>query len=164
MTDINHGPLTVTNDEDIVVFLIGARINRWWLLPLSLPIISRMQAMLKELQADPDSGFLGVQPLGFGGMVQYWRSIDHLLAYADDRKREHRPAAKKFYRKLLANDAAGIWHETFIVKAGAYEALYTNMPTFGMGQFRPLVPAKERRANARGRLAAPEEEPLEKSA
>ncbi|HXS19544.1 MAG TPA: DUF4188 domain-containing protein, partial [Polyangiaceae bacterium] len=66
MSQIQPGRLTVKNEQDLVVFLIGARINRWWLLPLSLPILSKMNSMLRELEQDPESGLLAVQPVGFG--------------------------------------------------------------------------------------------------
>jgi len=72
MSQIQPGRLTVKNEQDLVVFLIGARINRWWLLPLSLPILSKMNSMLRELEQDPESGLLAVQPVGFGTTIQYW--------------------------------------------------------------------------------------------
>ena len=145
--------MTVESDQDIVVFLIGARINKWWLLPVSLPILARMGAMLKELRADESSGLLGVQPLGMGGTVQYWRSLEHLERYANDRAKQHRPAWLLFMKKLFKSSAAGIWHETFFVRAGEYESVYTNMPRFGMGRFKELVVARGRRESFAKRLA-----------
>jgi hypothetical protein len=152
MAQIVAGAQTVRRQGDIVVFVIGARINKWWLLPLSLPILSRMNAMLAELSRDPDSGFLGVQPLGFGSMVQYWRSVDDLLRYANARDREHRPAAKRFFQKLFANQAVGVWHETYAVPAGHYEASYANMPRVGLGKLSELVEARGELARAQNRL------------
>lgn len=160
MPNLIEGKNTIDNGDDLVVLLIGARINRWWLLPLSLPILSKMGRMLEELQADPNSGLLGVQPLGFGGMVQYWKSLDHLLDYADARERTHKPTAKRYYQKLFKNQAVGIWHEAYFVRAGHYEGLYSNMPAFGLTQFRPLLPVTGEYATARRRLrAALESEP-----
>jgi hypothetical protein len=151
------GRQTIENDRDIVVFLIGARINKWWLLPLSLPILASMPRMLGELAKDPSSGFLGVQNLGLGGMVQYWRSIEDLNRYAHDRTRLHKPAWLRYVQKLLGNGAAGVWHETYVVNAGSYEVVYTNMPRVGQGVFRPLLPATGERATAfkRLRLSSP---------
>lgn len=51
-------------EGDFVVFLIGARINRWWKLPAQLWFVSTMPKMIKELEANPSSGFLGHQMLG----------------------------------------------------------------------------------------------------
>ena len=152
MTQTDPQRVTTNNDDGLVVFLIGARINRFWLLPIALPILSRMQVMLKELANDSESGLLGVQSLGFGGMVQYWKSVDHLINYADARDRTHKPTATRYYQRLFKNRAIGLWHELFIVRGGHYEGLYANMPKFGLGQFRALVPATGKYATARGRL------------
>jgi hypothetical protein len=124
------------------VFLIGARVNRWWLLPISLPILSKMNKMLRELAQDPESGLLAVQTVGLGATIQYWKSYDHLDRYAHDAQKVHRPTWTAYFARLFKNYAAGIWHETYLVRAGDYEAIYTNMPRRGLGLFKPLVPAQ----------------------
>lgn len=154
MSRIIRGSQTVQRSDDVVVLAIGARVNKWWLLPLSMPILSRMGAMLKELEGDPSSGFLGVQPLGVAAMLQYWRSVEDLQRYANDKAREHRPAAKRFYQKLFANQAVGVWHETYALPAGHYEGLYVNMPAFGLGKLGGLVPALGALAQADQRMSA----------
>lgn len=153
MSQIEAGRKTVPSDRALVVFLIGARINKWWLLPLSLPIISKMRAMQRELLADPESGLLGIQNIGFAS-VQYWRSVEDLIAYAGDKKKVHQPTGKKFYQKIFKNEAVGIWHETYLVPAGSYECFYANMPAFGLGKVGPLIDAKNELATTEGRLAA----------
>lgn len=153
MANLIEGRRTVQRREGIVVFLIGARVNKWWLLPFALPVLSRMPAMLKELLRDPDSGLLAVQPLGIGGMVQYWRSVDDVIRYANDDSRTHRPTAKRFFRKIFKNRAAGVWHELYVVPPGHYEVLYLNMPRFGLGQVGPVVEARGELATTRQRLA-----------
>lgn len=153
---IEPGRKTVDNSEDLVVFLIGARINKWWLLPLALPILASMPRMLAELKKNPELGLLGVQNLGLGGMVQYWRSLEHLNRYANDRAREHKPVWVRFMRKLFKNAASGVWHETYFVRGGDYESVYSNMPRFGLGTFRPLVPATGERTSSSRRLGRPE--------
>ena len=40
-------------------------------------------------------------------------------------------------------DRTGIWHETFLVRAGEYEAIYGNMPPYGLGKAADLVPLAE---------------------
>jgi hypothetical protein len=47
--------------------------------------------------------------------------------------------------------ADGIWHETFLVRAGEYEAIYDNMPPYGLGKAGDLVPLSAD-ATARKRL------------
>jgi hypothetical protein len=152
MSKILPGRRTVNNDQDIVVFLIGARINKWWLLPLSLPILSRNQAMVRELRADPDSGCLAIQSFGFAS-IQYWRDLESLQAYASAKERKHKPTWVMFAKKLFKNAAAGVWHETYQIKAGCYESIYVNMPAFGQGLFKQTVPADGPRATMARRLS-----------
>ncbi len=45
--------------------------------------------------------------------------------------------------RLGTSDRTGIWHETYLVRAGEYEAIYGNMPPFGLGKAGRLVPASE---------------------
>jgi hypothetical protein len=61
-------------EGDFVVFLIGARINKPWKVHKWLPVAFAMPRMIKELKEQ--TGFLGVEPWGFGMMVQYWRSFE----------------------------------------------------------------------------------------
>jgi hypothetical protein len=49
----------------------------------------------------------------------------------------------------------GIWHETYLVRAGEYEAFYSGMPRYGLGQVGTLVPASGAKDSARGRMARP---------
>jgi hypothetical protein len=139
-------------EGDFVVFLIGARINRWWKLPLHLWFVSTMPKMIKELEANPSSGFLGHQMLGFGVLVQYWRSAAQLVAYARDRDKVHYPYWVEFNRKIGSRGDIGIWHETYLVKAGQYEAIYNNMPLFGLAKASKTLDATGVHATARGRL------------
>ena len=46
----------------------------------------------------------------------------------------------------------GIWHETYLVRAGQYEAIYSGMPPWGLGSIAALVPASGRKESARGRV------------
>ncbi len=51
--------MTVEMGGDFVVFLIGMRINKIWKVHQWLPVFLAMPRMIKELKANPDSGFLG---------------------------------------------------------------------------------------------------------
>ena len=147
--------MTVNLEGDFVVFLIGMRINWLWKIHKWLPVASAMPKMLKELSQKPESGFLGFQLLGGIPPVtlQYWKSFEHLEAYAKDRNSQHYPAWRDFNNKIKSNGDVGIWHETYKVKAGEYECVYNNMPKFGLGKIGELVPAIGKREFAAQRIA-----------
>jgi hypothetical protein len=148
--------MTVELEGDFVVFLIGMRINRFWKIHKWFPVVMAMPRMLKELMANPASGFLGFE--AYGAMkniqVQYWRSFEQLEAYAKDRSGEHYPAWKNFNEKVKSDGDVGIWHETIKVRAGEYECVYNNMPAIGLGKVGTLVPAIGKREYAAGRIGS----------
>lgn len=45
-------------------------------------------------------------------MVQYWRSMDQLLAYAENKDAAHLPAWRDFNQSVGTDGSVGIWHET----------------------------------------------------
>jgi len=141
-------------EGDFVVFLIGARINKWWKFGKLYQVNTAMMRMLKELHADPGKGLLHVE--GWPGrtvlLVQYWRSFEQLHAYARDQDAEHRPAWGEFNRKIGSSGDVGIWHETYLVREHEYEAIYNNMPEFGLAKAGGWVPATGRNSTAKGRL------------
>jgi len=156
MATIISERMTAEIDGDVVVFLIGMRINRMWKIHRWLPVAMAMPRMLRELQADPDSGLLGFQSW-FGNpniFVQYWRSFEHLERYAKDAARAHRPAWAMFNRTVASNGDVGIWHETYRVRPGDYECIYNNMPSFGLARATRQVPATGKRESAGGRMTA----------
>jgi hypothetical protein len=149
--------MTVANDQELVVFLIGMRVNKVWKVQKWVPVAAAMTRMLRELNEHPDMGFLGVQmtlnfPTTF--MIQYWRSFEDLAVYAGNKNATHLPAWREFNRKAASNGDVGIWHETYRVPAGHYEAIYNNMPEFGLGRVLPLLSATGQRESARTRMAA----------
>lgn len=148
--------LTVPPDQSFVVFLIGARINKWWLVPIVWAIASAMNRMLRQLDADSESGLLSYET--YAGrttlMVQYWRSLEDLQRYARDKEREHVPAWRRWAKRWGFTGAIGIWHETYVVRPGTYEVFYQHMPPFGLGKVGPLIPADGRLRTAAGRLDA----------
>ncbi len=142
-------------EGDFVVFLIGIRINAWWKIATWGPAFMAMPRMLAELGRLPraETGFLGYTTLGLGSIVQYWRSFEHLEAYASAKDRAHQPAWAAFNQRARdARGDVGIWHETYLVRAGEYETLYSGMPAYGLGRASELVPATGKRAAARGRM------------
>ncbi|MPZ31031.1 MAG: DUF4188 domain-containing protein [Rhodospirillales bacterium] len=162
--DVELGPAKVIPkrvhaevDGDFVVFLIGMRVNKPWKPRKWLPVMRAMPKMLKELEAaPPEIGFLGHTGLG-RIIVQYWRSFDHLERYARDRDALHWPAWVTFNRRMQETRGdVGIWHETYRVRAGDYEAIYSGMPPFGLGKVGRLVDAAGSCESARQRMRAME--------
>ncbi len=147
--------MTAEIDGDFVVFLIGMRVNKPWKVHKWLPVFLAMPRMLKELAANRESGFLGYINT-FGVIVQDWRSFDHLESYAQNRDRQHWPAWVAFNERIgHSRGDVGIWHETYQVRAGEYETVYSGMPPHGLGSVGRLVPASGRRESARNRLVEP---------
>ncbi|MFF2242825.1 DUF4188 domain-containing protein [Arthrobacter sp. NPDC058130] len=157
MARINAGRFTHRHSGDLVVFLIGMRINRPWRPDLWLPAFLAMPRMLTELFKEPGSGLLGCRfALGAGGpvIVQYWESVEKLYAYASAPESEHRPAWTAFNRRARkAPNAVGIWHETFQVSRA--ESMYVSMPTEGLAQATELVAVGPGSHHAKDRLASP---------
>ena len=143
--------MTVHMKDDFVIFMIGMRINRWWKFHKWLPVAMAMPKMLKELSRKPGSGFLGSQT-SLGVVVQYWKSFEHLEAYAKDRNSLHYPAWNAFNKNVRSNGDVGIWHETYKVHAGEYECIYNNMPAYGLGKVGTLIPATGSRETAGKRI------------
>lgn len=153
MATINER-MTVEMEGDFVVFLIGMRINKFWKIHKWLPVAAAMPKMLKELSMNPESGLLGFQIAGTlqPVVIQYWKSFEHLEAYAKDRNSAHYPAWKAFNTNIRSNGDVGIWHETYQVKAGNYECVYNNMPRYGLGKVGTLVAATGNKASAAQRM------------
>lgn len=155
MAKVQPGRYTAEIEGDFVVFLIGMRINKLWKIHKWLPVAMAMPAMQRAQAADPSIGMLGQQ--GWFGrttiLVQYWRSTDDLFAFARDPQYSHRAAWKAFNRAVGTNGDVGIWHETFVVRAGDYETIYGNMPLFGLARAGSRVPVARRGERAQQRLA-----------
>ena len=152
--DVRQGRWTAEIEGDFVVFLINARPG--WRLFRSLRDLGgrSMQKMLDYLMEHPEKGLLGYQAHGvFGPIVQYWRSFDQLEAFARDKDDPHLEVWRNYWKRVGKSTRSGIWHETFLVKAGQYEAIYGNMPPIGLGKAGRLVPVAEARS-ARERIGA----------
>jgi hypothetical protein len=159
--DIEAGRFTANYPDDFVVFLIGMRINElrrvreWW------PVLRGALAMQKETLALPGSPLLESRAVmhvfdwRMFLMIQYWRSFDELERWANDTELRHRPAQKAFFRRTAMNGHVGVWHETFRVAAGEYEAIYLNLHRFGLAAAGEVVPLGRGMATARERFEAP---------
>ena len=126
----------------------------WWKIHKWLPVLMAMPKMLKELQTNPDLGLLHYE-MWFSRtviLVQYWRSMDQLMAYAKNKEAEHLPAWRDFNKSVGTDGSVGIWHETYLASKGTYENIYANMPAFGLGKAGTLERAHGKRESARDRL------------
>ena len=146
------------------MFLIGARFS------MRHPIQSfndlgglkrGMRQMLDYLVAHPDKGLLGYE-MGLKTIVQYWRSFELLEAFAKDKGDPHLQVWRDYWKRVGKSTRSGIWHETFLVRAGEYEAIYGNMPAYGLGKAsgscrspRAARPASASGAPRRGSRRAP---------
>jgi len=143
-------------DGDFVVFLIGMRINSPFKVHKWLPVVRAMPRMIKELYRQPELGFLHAE-MWFARtviMVQYWRSMERLLAYAKDKNAEHLPAWQAFNQSVGTDGSVGIWHETYAASPGTYENIYVNMPAFGLAKAGTSQSASGGLKSAAARLAA----------
>lgn len=155
------GRYAAASDQPVVVFLVGMRVNRllavtkWW------PTFTAMVGMLRELMRHPEKGYLHGRVFFSGRtilLVQYWHSFEDLDRFARDPADPHLPAWRRFNRQVgHARASVGVFHETYIVPAGQMEAVYVNMPRFGLARVRPHAPARGRLATARRRLGGHDE-------
>ena len=159
MSNVIPQRMTARIEGDFVVFLIGMRINKLWKVWKWGPVARQMPQMLAELAARPELGLLHARThFGLPNIlvVQYWRSFEHLHKYASGANALHLPAWQAFNRAVGSNGDVGIWHESYLVKDGAYESVYNNMPPYGLGVAGSLQPAQGGMKSARGRLGLPE--------
>ena len=153
MAAVRQGRWTADIDGDFVVFLIGVRINSKWRALRALGDVGGrrgMSHMLKYLVEQPEKGLLGFQTAGLT-IIQYWRSFEHLEAFAKNADDPHLEVWRNYWRRVGKGTRAGIWHETYLVRAGEYEAIYGNMPPHGLGKAANLVPVAAS-VSARDRL------------
>ena len=153
MTDVRQGRWTAEIDGDFVVFVIGARLNsKLDALKGFMDLGGRrgMNHMLKYLTQHPEKGLLGYETAGLT-VIQYWRSFEHLEAFAKDTNDPHLEVWRNYWKRVGKSARVGIWHETYLVRAGEYEAIYSNMPPHGLGKAATLIPLAES-VGARQRL------------
>ncbi len=142
MTKIVRGRYTTASTDELVVFLIGMRLNKPWKVHRWLPVARAMPKMLSYLASHPEKGLLGFRSYFLPSpiVVQYWRSFEDLERFARDADDPHLEPWRRYVRKVGTSGDVGIWHETFKISRGAYEAVYTNMPVFGLAQATSHVP------------------------
>jgi hypothetical protein len=155
--EINTGRFTADAKGDFVVLLIGMRINRLKGMLTLWPIGRAMPKMLQALDDHPELGCLGHhQWLGRTSiLVQYWRDFESLERFARAKDLPHLDTWRKYYQLMGKSDDVGVWHELYQVKAGKHEAIYVNMPTFGLAKASSIVPVGQLGETAAARLGVP---------
>ena len=149
------GRFTAQTDEPFVVFMIGMRVNKFFAFRKWFATAMAMTPMIRTLYQHPEKGFLGAQTFIFWRgvlTVQYWRSFEDLEKFARDKDDPHLESWRKFNKTIGSDGSVGIFHETYLVEAGKYEAVYGNMPVFGLASATKHVPAVGKRETARRRL------------
>ena len=162
MVQVLSGRFTAQMDEPFVVFIIGMRVNQPLAFKKWVPTARAMGPMLRELQQNPQKGLLGVEQFLYwpgAALVQYWRSYEDLERFARNPDDPHLPAWRRFNQTVGSDGSVGVWHETYVVEARRHEAIYNNMPVFGLAKATEHVPAKGRLETARRRLRRGENEP-----
>jgi len=156
MAKIFPGRYTAQMEGSFVVFLIGMRANRVFAVRKWLQVARAMPRMLEELSRNPELGFLsGETLLSWRGptMLQYWKSFEHLTAYAHARDAAHLPAWAAFNRAIGNDGTVGIWHETYLVEPHHFETVYANMPRCGLARAGEHLLVTGLRDSARQRIA-----------
>lgn len=159
---VETGRTTADIEGDFVVFLIGMRFNKPWKVHKWLPVFRAMPAMLRVLDDHSELGCLGHEQWAGRTLiiVQYWRSFEQLDRFARDPDLPHLEPWRRFNRAVRDSGDVGIWHETYKVRAGEYEAVYGNMPVFGLAAAASHVPVASKAQTAAARIgAAPVDEP-----
>lgn len=158
MTQIHNGRYMADlgESDEVVIFIIGMRINRLWQVWRWLPVFIAMPRMVIELMKNPALGLMAEPRNYMSGrvfmLVQYWRSFEQLEAFARDRERSHLPAWRNFNRRIRNNGAVGIFHETYRVPKASIETVYGNMPVFGLAGATRHVPLRQGQQTAASRL------------
>jgi hypothetical protein len=142
--------------DEVVVFLIGMRINKAWKVRAWWPVFVAMPKMLAYLAEHPDKGLLRYEQAAFPSplIVQYWRSFDDLARFARDRDDPHLEPWRQFNRRIGDSGDVGIWHETYRVSTANIETIYGNMPARGLAAATDLVPVSRGRDSAAARIGA----------
>ncbi|KGX92536.1 transcriptional regulator [Pontibacillus halophilus JSM 076056 = DSM 19796] len=135
MGKVYAGRYTTEGKDEVVVFIIGMRMNRFFKIHKWLPVLRSMPPMISELYRNRSLGFRSLDSM-FGWrtiyMIQYWDSFEQLEAYS--KQPTHASAWKAFMKSVGSSGDVGIFHETYVVPRDNYEVMYGNMPKVGLAK------------------------------
>lgn len=155
MARLYPGRYTAEAGDGFVVFMIGWRVNRPWKLRNWYWMSRQMRPMLEWLKNHPEEGLLGVQYALIGSSpaaIQYWRSFEDLLRFSRNLSAPHLEAWRRYNKVIAPPGDIGVWHEVYRVRAGDYEAIYTNMPLWGLAAATRQVPVNAGTESAEQRI------------
>src|ERR1700683_1025975 len=135
MTRVDRRTVDLAADPDLVVIMLGMRVNAW----MGLKTLFGLGPQIaKSAKAKPDGLLLhedflfSLFPLK-AGMRQDWRDSESLERWT--RSEPHRAWWKTFLRD---SGGTGFWHETYSIRGG-FEAIYDDLSQpIGMMKFAPL--------------------------
>ena len=142
-----------SNSTDFVLFRIGMRFNGLRGFVPAFKTFARMPKMLAEQQSNPAIGMLwSSTSLSWPviSITQFWRSFEELERYAH--AETHTDSWKWFNQLGGDNEGTGIYHETYRISAGTYEAIYANMPLYGLAAVAGSEAIAPAMARARARI------------
>lgn len=137
------------------VFLIGMRINTFRGLVKAGPIFTALPKMMRFLAQHPESGLLG-SANWFGRttiLVSYWRSAADVQRFASDTSAPHAAAWRNFTQHIGSGPDIGVWHELYTIRPGDFEAVYLNMPKFGLAGATEHIPVGDGTRTSKQRMA-----------
>ncbi|CAF2989234.1 unnamed protein product [Rotaria sp. Silwood2] len=149
-------------DGDFVVFLIGARPNGANPFTKSFfEIGNAFRSMVEELESDPTLGYMGGdfyvganERKSTSLHVQYWRNYESLQKWTHTKMGLHFKTMMEYMKTDRIEGVNGIWHETYKVRDGEYEAIYGNMPPIGLALATSAMP-ETKINNGQGRMKRP---------
>ena len=157
MASVRNGRHTADLDavpgDELVVFLIGMRVNRPWSVASWWPVFTAMPRMLRYLEQRPEKGLLGYHQafLPAPMVVQYWRSFADLERFARDRDDPHLEPWRQFNRRVAGRQGdVGIWtRPTGCAPRHRDDLRQHARPRSGRGRGHGAHPARPRSAAAR---------------
>ncbi len=157
MSQVYPGRFTAGAPGDATaVFLIGLRFNTLRSLVKARSVVVAMPRMLRYLGSHPESGLLEFHQW-FGRttmLVSYWRTAADVQRFASDASAPHAAAWRAFLKDIGDGPDVGIWHELYTIRPGDFEAIYDNMPQFGMAKAGQHLPISDGMRTSRQRMKA----------
>jgi hypothetical protein len=154
-TKVNRRTVDLSQYPDLVVIVLGMRVNRMTGLKTVMGMGPRIE---RSVKAKPE-GLLEHENFVFSlfpmhvGMRQYWRDLDSLMKWT--RSDPHREWWKRF---LKDSGGTGFWHETYMMRGGM-EAIYDDVAEpVGFMKFAPVSVARGAMFGAAHRMAAKEQQ------
>ena len=137
---IIHPAYSARCDGDFVVFMIGIRPNGANPFTKTFTeVANAFRSMVAELEAEPKWGYMGGDVYVGANQrkstimtVQYWRSYEALQKWTHTRMGIHVKTMMDYMKIDRFEGVNGIWHETYKVRDGEYEAIYAHMPPIGL--------------------------------